>query len=171
MVVITAAQLRGYILEHPVYVIEKVACLSFDEHKACHRLSMQRTERQEEDHADPMKRPVKLTQSNSFITKIKKTFTKKKEEEILESITQEPALENDKVIIDNLEIPTTTTTLPLSSSVSSSSAVSTLEDEVDEEDEEEALLDARIVRQIVELFSKSMFIFSNTFGKTEEQNI
>ncbi|CEG74594.1 hypothetical protein RMATCC62417_09775 [Rhizopus microsporus] len=167
MVVITAAQLRGYILEHPVYVIEKVACLSFDEHKACHRLSMQRTEGQEENHADPMKRPVKLTQSNSFITKIKKTFAKKKEEEILESITQEPALENNKVIIDNLEIPTTTTTLPLSSSVSSSSAVSTLEEEeVDEEDEEEALLDARIVRQIVELFSKSMFIFSNTFDIT-----
>lgn len=167
MIVITAVQLRGYILGQPCYVIEKVACLSFDEYKACRRLNLQKAEEQEKPQANPAQPPVKLTQSSSFITKIKSTFSKKKEEEILESIVNEPVLETDEVIIDDIEIPATTTALPLSSSISSSTATSSFEDNIsDQNDEEDVLLEARLIRQIVDLFSRSMFVFSNTFGKT-----
>ncbi|KAG1049124.1 hypothetical protein G6F43_008533 [Rhizopus delemar] len=160
-------QLRGYILGQPCYVIEKVACLSFDEYKACRRLNLQKAEEQENPQANPAQPPVKLTQSSSFITKIKSTFSKKKEEEILENIVNEPVLETDEVIIDDIEIPTTTTALPLSSSISSSTATSSFEDNIsDQNDEEDVLLEARLIRQIVDLFSRSMFVFSNTFDLT-----
>ncbi|KAG1141195.1 hypothetical protein G6F37_008309 [Rhizopus arrhizus] len=167
MIVITAVQLRGYILGQPCYVIEKVACLSFDEYKACRRLNLQKAEEQEKPQTNPAQPPVKLTQSSSFITKIKSTFSKKKEEEILENIVNEPVLEADEVIVDDIEIPTTTTALPISSSISSSTATSSFEDNIsDQNDEEDVLLEARLIRQIVDLFSRSMFVFSNTFDLT-----
>lgn len=38
MIVISSVQLRGHLFGHPIYVIEKVSCLSFDSFKACQRL-------------------------------------------------------------------------------------------------------------------------------------
>lgn len=158
MVVITAVQLRGHVFGQPCYVIEKVACLSFDEYRACSKLNSQHVEEPEKAE----QRPVKLTQSSSFITKIKSTFSKKREEEILEAIVHDPVLEENEIVADHVEIPTT---LPLSSSISSATVSSLDEEMSDTNDEEDVLLEARLIRQIVDLFSKSMFVFSNSFGK------
>lgn len=38
MVVISSVQIRGHIFGNPIYVIERVSCLSFDSYKACQRL-------------------------------------------------------------------------------------------------------------------------------------
>ncbi|CAO3700705.1 unnamed protein product [Rhizopus stolonifer] len=159
MVVITAVQLRGHVFGQPCYVIEKVACLSFDEYRACSKLNSQHVEEPEKAE----QRPVKLTQSSSFITKIKSTFSKKREEEILESIVHDPVLEENDIVADHVEIPTT---LPLSSSISSATVSSLDEEMSDTNDEEDVLLEARLIRQIVDLFSRSMFVFSNSFDLT-----
>lgn len=39
MIVISSVQLRGHLFGHPIYVIERVSCLSFDSSKACQKLN------------------------------------------------------------------------------------------------------------------------------------
>lgn len=39
MIIISSVQLRGHLFGNPVYVIERVSCLSFDSFKACQKLN------------------------------------------------------------------------------------------------------------------------------------
>lgn len=103
----------------------------------------------------PTTRPVLLTQSSSFLTRIKKTFTKNNN-------SQEALVEHkEETLIDQLATDVIKkksddeVLIPIDHSSSSS--------DVDDNEEDEAL-EQRLVRQVTEMFSRSMFIYSNTCG-------
>lgn len=112
----------------------------------------------------PTSPPVLLTRSDSFITRIRNSFQKKKssqealnetlqehqEEALLEQFTADILKKNE-----TLAIPVE------SSSTTTSSASSTLDEEDNVADE---ALEQRLVRQVTEMFSKSMFLYSNSCG-------
>ncbi|KAI7895964.1 SacI homology domain-containing protein [Mucor mucedo] len=165
MVIISSVQLRGHLFGNPVYVIERVSCLSFDSFKACQKLDKKTVEEEEDEDNEsqriipkrPTSRPVVLTQSNSFLTRIKQTFTKNKSQEAL----AEP---KEELLIDQLTsdiIKKDSEPLIASSSTSSSTSSSSSSEEEEEDTEDEAL-EKRLVRQVTEMFSRSMFIYSNT---------
>lgn len=159
MVVISSVQIRGHLFGNPIYVIERVSCLSFDSYKACQRLDnkIEEDEADDEESPDtaakkrPTSPPVTLTQSNSFLTRIKKTFSKKKSQETL-TLTQEENLLDASDILKGEEL-----LVPGDKASSTSSASS-----IDEDENDIAALEQRLVRQVTEMFSRSMFIYSNT---------
>jgi hypothetical protein len=104
----------------------------------------------------PISPPVLLTQSSSFITRIKNTFSKNKSQEALTEHKEEILIDQltteivKKKLDDDLLIP-----------IDNSSSTSSFE----EDDNEEEALEQRLVRQVTEMFSRSMFIYSNTCGR------
>lgn len=113
----------------------------------------------DEDTLDSKKkptRPVVLTQSNSFITRIKSTFSKNKSQEVLPLNEQQE--ENilsaaDIAAKEELLVP----------AIDNDSSVSSVDDEDDSSADD--ALEQRLVRQVTEMFSRSMFMYSNTGGK------
>ncbi|CAO0801593.1 unnamed protein product [Mucor circinelloides] len=168
MVVISSVQLRGHLLGNPVYVIDGVSCLSFDSYKACQKLDTKEEEQeavkaQDEDHeaATRQKPPVQLTQSNSFLTRIKKTFAKKKSNPDLASMDEDTLIDQPQVLDaikkdQDLLVPSN------SSSISQNSSASTMSTSSYDDNDEEDALEQRLVRQVTEMFSRSMFLYSNT---------
>lgn len=96
-----------------------------------------------------------LTQSNSFLTRIKKTFSNKKSQETL-TLAQEGNLLDASAILKGEEL-----LVPVDKASSTSSASS-----IDEDESDIAALEQRLVRQVTEMFSRSMFIYSNTCGRS-----
>ncbi|KAL7311798.1 hypothetical protein PS15m_009517 [Mucor circinelloides] len=168
MVVISSVQLRGHLLGNPVYVIDGVSCLSFDSYKACQKLDTKEEEQeavtaQDEDHeaATRRKPPVQLTQSNSFLTRIKKTFAKKKSNPDLASMDEDTLIDQPQVLDaikkdQDLLVPSN------SSSISQNSSASTMSTSSYDDNNEEDALEQRLIRQVTEMFSRSMFLYSNT---------
>lgn len=162
MVVISSVQLRGHIMGHAVYSIQAVTCLSFNSY--CQKLNNEVEEEEEEEIETPPQRPVQLTKSNSFLTRIKKTFSsstsRKKEPMILDEDT---LIDEPEVLINKkaqeLMVPTTSVS-------STSSTTSSLTDQHEEEEEADEALEQRLVKQVTEMFSKSMFLFSRTWDIT-----
>ncbi|KAI9353947.1 SacI homology domain-containing protein [Pilaira anomala] len=170
MIVISSVQLRGHLFGHPVYVIERVSCLSFDSSKACQKLNKKQEEEEEEEeeenHVSTTKKkpnlpPVLLTRSDSFITRIRNSFQKKKSQEALNETLQEHQEEAllEQFTADILKKNETLAIPVESSSTTTSSASSTLDEEDNVADE---ALEQRLVRQVTEMFSKSMFLYSNS---------
>ncbi|KAI8085318.1 SacI homology domain-containing protein [Thamnidium elegans] len=158
MIIISSVQLRGHLFGNPVYVIERVSCLSFDSFKACQKLNRKQEEEDDDEEETPISKkrptspPVLLTQSNSFITRIRKSFLKKKSEEALnETLPEEALLEQ---FTSDLLKKKPDLVIPVDSSSSSS-----FEEDDNEVDE---ALEQRLVRQVTEMFSRSMFIYSNS---------
>ena len=191
MVVISSVQLRGHLLGNPVYVIDGVSCLSFDSYKACQKLDTKVTikkkkgylcnssidthtcNKEEEKEAvieqdadyevSKRKPPVQLTQSNSFLTRIKKTFAKKKSNPDL-SLLDEDTLIDQPQVLDVVKKEQDLLVPSNSSSISQNSSASTISTTSFEDNDEEDALEQRLIRQVTEMFSKSMFLYSNTCG-------
>ncbi|KAG2194611.1 hypothetical protein INT46_009597 [Mucor plumbeus] len=167
MVVISSVQLRGHLLGNPVYVIDGVSCLSFDSYKACQKLDTKEEEKEAviEQDADyevsKRKPPVQLTQSNSFLTRIKKTFAKKKSNPDL-SLLDEDTLIDQPQVLDVVKKEQDLLVPSNSSSISQNSSASTISTTSFEDNDEEDALEQRLIRQVTEMFSKSMFLYSNT---------
>ncbi|KAI8341622.1 SacI homology domain-containing protein [Choanephora cucurbitarum] len=174
MLVITSVQLRGHLMGHPVYVIDGISCLSLDASKACqqldlkvieHSVEQEVEERRESEGLESPKepteqvRPVQLTHSNSFMTRIKQTFSSKQTkdpEQILFEHQQQHQQEELLSALKQEEVITAT------SNLSSSSSLVQNEEEEDLVDDEDNALEQRLLRQVTEMFSKSMFLYSNS---------
>ncbi|KAK4512966.1 uncharacterized protein ATC70_003677 [Mucor velutinosus] len=176
MVVISSVQLRGHLMGNPVYVIDGVSCLSFDSYKACQKLDTKEEEQeavaaQDEDHETAAaavaatttrrKPPVQLTQSNSFLTRIKKTFAKKRSNPDLASMDEDTLIDQPQVLDaikkeQDLLVPSN------ASSISQNSSASTISTSSYDDNDEEDALEERLIRQVTEMFSRSMFLYSNT---------
>ncbi|CEP16863.1 hypothetical protein [Parasitella parasitica] len=179
MIVVSSVQLRGHLLGNPVYAIDGVSCLSFDFYKACQKLDTKDDEQetvttQEADQeAAKRKPPVQLTQSNSFLTRIKKTFAKKKsnddlpsmdgdtlidQPQLLDGVKKEPA----DLLDPTLLVPSNASSISQNSSASTLSISSFEDNDNDNDNDEENALEQRLIRQVTEMFSRSMFLYSNT---------
>lgn len=134
MVVISSVQLCGHIMDHPIYMITAVNCLSLSSHQ-------QSSETTEEEQEPIEPRPVELTKSKSFLTRIKKTFSKKNEL---------PQLLDNDTLVDN----------------SSSSVLSSNSSTTSSLDDQDIGLEQRLVKQVTEMFSRNMFLFSYTWDIT-----
>ncbi|KAI9486898.1 MAG: SacI homology domain-containing protein [Benjaminiella poitrasii] len=162
MVVISSVQCRGSIMGSPIYMIDEVNCLSFDTNKACQRLNAkndgsERDETSEKSVSPPP--PVQLTKSNSFLTRIKKTLSKKRSfnRDINNKLDEDTLIDAQEVLLNDnkgqeIIVPSASSAISQDSSLSVSSF----------EDEEEIALNQRVVKQVTELFSRSMFLYSNT---------
>ncbi|KAI9265645.1 SacI homology domain-containing protein [Helicostylum pulchrum] len=162
MIIISSVQLRGHLFGNPVYVIERVSCLSFDSFKACQKLNRKGEDEDDDEEETPIckKRPtspppVLLTQSNSFITRIRKSFLKKKSEEALNETLQK----EEEALLEQFTSDIVKKKPDLAIPVVDSSSSSSFEEDDNEVDE---ALEQRLVRQVTEMFSKSMFIYSNS---------
>lgn len=98
-----------------------------------------------------------LTQSNSFITRIRKSFLKKKSEEALNETLQK----EEEALLEQFTSDIVKKKPDLAIPVVDSSSSSSFEEDDNEVDE---ALEQRLVRQVTEMFSKSMFIYSNSCG-------
>lgn len=177
MAIITSVHLAGYLMGHAIYTIEKVNCLSFDSIKACQKLNKVRAsththsimntdficiqileDNDEDDPIETIKRSssaIQLTRSNSFLTRIKKTFANNNKNSLsINTMTDEPETFNRIPLSPSISTPVSPT----------SSRSSFEQNDIDEQD----ALEQRLVKQITELFSNSMFLFSNTWGKNKK---
>jgi hypothetical protein len=123
----------------------------------------------EEDHEQltkkrPTSPPVVLTKSNSFITRIKHTFAaKNKQQQALNDLHEDTLIDQADILIKNSNKKEEDLLIPIPATLDNAS--STTSSSFDEDDyEEEEALDKRLVRQVTEMFGRSMFIFSNTCG-------
>lgn len=112
----------------------------------------------------PSSPPVVLTKSNSFITRIKHTFANKNNNKVQQALNE---LHEDTLVdqVDTIKKPSKKEEdllIPVPVDNASSTTSSSFDD--DDVEEEEAL-DKRLVRQVTEMFGRSMFIFSNRCGK------
>lgn len=90
-----------------------------------------------------------MRQSSSIITRFKETFQKKKDIDPLHDLVE------PKIPPAILKSSSSTT-----STSSSSSSSSSVDDDADDDD----ALELRLQRQVTEMFSRSMFVYSTTCG-------
>ncbi|KAI8336915.1 SacI homology domain-containing protein [Blakeslea trispora] len=181
MVVVTSVQLRGHLMGHPIYVIDGISCLSFDALKACQQLDLKVIEQaieneiEEGESDEPQSsqepteqaRPVQLTQSSSFMNRIKKTFSSKPakdpEQEILFEHQQQHQQEELLSALKQEELLVPTADSTLSTATSSSSLA---QEDIDEDDEGNAL-EQRLLRQVTEMFNITNS-FQRSYDKSKE---
>lgn len=137
---------------------------SIDTH-TCNKEEEQEAVTAQDDDYEAAKRkpPVQLTQSNSFLTRIKKTFAKKKSNPEL-SLLDEDTLIDQPQVLDVVKNEQDLLVPSNSSSISQNSSASTISTSSFEDNDEEDALEQRLIRQVTEMFSRSMFLYSNTCG-------
>ncbi|KAI8890538.1 hypothetical protein K501DRAFT_67674 [Backusella circina FSU 941] len=159
MLVISAIQHRGEIFGNNIAVVERITCVPFHPQKAVQKLDSKIVFEEDEEDQDKKQsnilyaqkkktvggRPYPvMRQSSSLITRFKETFQKKKEVDPLRDLVE------PKIPPEILKSSSSTS--------SSSSSSSSVDDDADDDD----ALELRLQRQVTEMFSRSMFVYSTT---------
>ncbi|ORY98766.1 SacI homology domain-domain-containing protein [Syncephalastrum racemosum] len=180
LVVIIQAQLLGHVFDHPIFVIEQVACLDFQAHRAREKLkkamktddsdSSSASDSEDEDIQIPKKKMVMPTASASTPTAIPlavNTTTIVDKETPHSPTPLSPSRRPGSPLMDRLRMSFNAPKKTPGPRISASTRTSSAEDMfANMAINEELGLDRRLVRQVNDLFGRSMFLFSPNYDIT-----